>query len=111
MNRPAGEDDRERIAVAIARLRAGIMAIVCGLLSGTALAVATAWLVILGGPNVGAHLGLLRNYMPGYSVTWSGAILGFFYGALLGGAAGWVTAWIYNRVAALRHPPRTGSTT
>ena len=38
------------------------------------------WLVIRGGSSVGAHLGLLGQYFPGYSVTWSGCILGFFYG-------------------------------
>ena len=99
-------DSRELkiIATAIARLRAGIMAIVCGLLAGSGLLVATVWLVLRGGPNVGQHLVLLRNYLPGYSVTWSGALLGFVYGALFGGAAGWLTAWIYNRVVQLRHP-------
>jgi hypothetical protein len=92
------------IAVAIARLRAGIMAIVCGLVVGSSLMVATAWLVVRGGADVGQHLGLLRNYLPGYSVTWAGSLLGFAYGALLGGAAGWLTAWVYNRIVRMRHP-------
>lgn len=90
------------LRTAAARLRAGIMAIVCGLLGGSALAVATAWLVIRGGPRVGQHLGLLRHYFPGYAVTWPGALLGFLYGALVGAAVGWSLAWIYNRVADLR---------
>lgn len=77
---------------------------VCGLLTGALLLLATAWLVIRGGDDVGQHLGLLSNYLPGYSVTWPGAVLGLLYGVLLGGAAGWVTAWIYNRIVALRHP-------
>lgn len=95
-------EEEEWILSAVARLRAGVMAIVCGMFAGTGLLVATAWLVIRGGDRVGEHLGLLRNYLPGYSVTWSGALLGFVYGALFGGAAGWLTAWIYNRVAAVR---------
>jgi uncharacterized membrane protein len=99
-------DTRERqiLRKAIARLRASILAIVCGLLAGSALAVATIWLVLRGGENVGQHLILLRNYLPFYSVTWPGAILGFFYGLLLGGLAGWTTAWIYNRIVDWRHP-------
>jgi len=104
MTRQADSRELKIIATAIARLRAGIMAIVCGLLAGSGLLVATVWLVLRGGPNVGQHLVLLRNYLPGYSVTWSGAFLGFVYGALLGGAAGWLTAWIYNRIVQLRQP-------
>ena len=87
---------------AVARLRAGVMAIVCGMLSGVGLMVATVWLVIRGGPNVGEHLGLLGHYLPGYSVTWPGVCLGFVYGAAIGGAIGWVTAWIYNKVLNIR---------
>jgi hypothetical protein len=104
MTNQVGPNERAIIATAIARLRAGIMAIVCGLLMGSGLLVATVWLVARGGRNVGQHLGLLRNYLPGYSVTWTGALLGFLYGAIAGGAIGWLTAWVYNRVVDLRHP-------
>jgi len=87
---------------AVARLRASVMAVVFGLTSGTGLFVATAWLVIRGGPQVGATLGLLRIYLPGYSVTWPGAFIGFVYAALLGGVVGWVVAFIYNQIVARR---------
>jgi len=92
------------IRSAVARLRAGILAIVCGLLAGAGLFLATVWLVLQGGETVGPHLGLLRYYLPGYSVTWSGALLGFFYGLLLGVVVGGLIGWIYNRVVDLRHP-------
>lgn len=96
-------DPREQaVARAVARLRAGVMATVFGMSSGSALFVATAWLVIRGGPNVGQHLGLLRFYFPGYTVTWGGAFLGFFYGALFGAVAGFALAWLYNRLVDLR---------
>ncbi|MEJ8566452.1 hypothetical protein [Elongatibacter sediminis] len=88
---------------AIARLRASVMAIAIGLTAGTGLFVATVWLVIRGGDPVGPTLGLLRHFLPGYSVTWAGAFLGFFYAALLGAIVGWVVAFIYNRVAARRN--------
>ena len=90
------------INTAIARLRASVMAVVIGLTSGMGLFVATAWLVIRGGNTVGPTLGLLHNYLPGYSVTWPGAFLGFFYATLIGGVVGWTVAFIYNKVAALR---------
>ena len=65
-------DERQRIESAVARLRAGILAIVFGMVGGTGLFVATAWLLIKGGPNVGATLGLLGNYLPGYAVMNNG---------------------------------------
>lgn len=87
------------IKPAIARLRASIMAVVLGLIGGAALWLATVWLVLRGGPNVGAHLSLLNNYFPGYSVTMPGAFIGFFYGAVTGGSIGYCVSWIYNRIA------------
>ena len=90
---------------AIARLRAGIMAVTIGMVSGVSLFVATVWLVVRGGPNVGEHLGLLRNYFPGYSVTWLGAFVGFFWAAVLGAAVGGGIAWLYNLAVVKRHGP------
>ena len=95
------------IGRAIARLRASVMAVVTGLLGGLGLFVATAWLVVRGAPEgqeVGNTLGLLNNYLPGYTVTWGGAVLGLIYGLLIGGAVGWLLAFVYNLVAGVRHP-------
>lgn len=83
----------------VARLRAGILAIVFAMVCGFGLWLATAWLLIRGGPNVGQHLRLLHNYLPGYSVTWIGSVIGFAEAAVVGAAAGWSLGWIYNRVA------------
>ena len=96
--------DQELLLVtrAIARLRAGIVAVVTGMVGGAALFLATLWLVIKGGPTVGPHLGLLRSYYPGYSVTWGGAFVGLFYGALTGAVLGWCVAWLYNLLAGWR---------
>lgn len=102
MSRGAGEQERELIAAAVARLRAGIMALVLALVGGGGLFLATVWLLIRGGPNVGQHLGLLANYYPGYSVSWWGAVVGLAYGALTGGIVGWSLAWTYNRLAQRR---------
>ncbi len=85
---------------AVARLRAGIMAVVFGMTGGVGLFLATAWLLIRGGPNIGQHLNLLSNYFPGYSVSWPGAFIGLCYGFVSGAVIGWCIAWIYNRIAA-----------
>ena len=88
---------------AIARLRATIMAISFGMTGGVGLFVATAWLLIRGGQNVGQHLNLLGNYLPGYSVTWPGAFLGLLYGVIVGAAVGASVAWTYNALVLVRH--------
>ena len=101
-------DDRELVLVArtVARLRAGIVAVVTGLVAGSGLFLATLWLVVKGGPHVGQNLGLLRAYYPGYTVTWFGSFVGFFYGALTGAVLGWCVAWLYNFLASRRSPLR-----
>lgn len=97
--RLATKTEADLLRRATARLRAGIMAIVCGMTAGTGMAAATLWLVVRDGPRVGLHLGLLGNYFPGYSVTWMGVALGFLYGTLTGAILGWSVAWVYNQVA------------
>ena len=72
--------------------------IAIGLLLGVGLLLATIALVIKGGPNPGPHLGLLRIYFPGYSVTWVGGFIGFMYAFVLGYAIGRTVATIYNRL-------------
>lgn len=88
----------EEVSRVVVRIQAGILAIVCGLLTGTGLFVMTVWLLLKGGSHVGSHLQLLGHYFIGYSVTWAGSLVGFFYGALTGGIIGWMIGTIYNRV-------------
>ena len=96
--------EHDLIQTAIVRLHSRVLAMVFGMLGGTGLFVATAWLVIRQGLKVGLHLNLLSNYFPGYSVTWPGAFIGFFYGAIIGAIIGWSVAWVYNQVADKRSP-------
>jgi hypothetical protein len=93
------EREEELIQKAVIRLNAKLLGIVLGVLVGAGLFLATVILVIKGGPNVGLHLSLLRNFFPGYSVTWLGSLVGFFYGFLVGFAIGAVFGTVYNRVA------------
>lgn len=103
MNRvPATEAEKRLVSAAVARLRSGILAVVGGLLAGTGLALATAWLTFLGGDPVGPHLGRLAYFFPGYSVTWTGVAVGFFYGFLSGAVVGYATGFVYNRLVAWR---------
>jgi hypothetical protein len=105
-NKPASDPHLvdSQVSHSIARLHAGILAVVIGLLLGVGLFIMTIWLVLKGGENVGQHLALLSQYLIGYSVSFSGAVIGFFYGILIGGVIGWTIGFIYNRVAEMRHP-------
>ena len=99
-----GGSDQELLLVkrSIARLRAAIVAVVTGMVAGSGLFLATVWLVIKGGPVVGPNLSLIRAYYPGYSVTWTGSLVGFAYGALTGAVLGWCVATLYNFLASRR---------
>ncbi|MCI0336965.1 MAG: hypothetical protein L0226_05275 [Acidobacteria bacterium] len=93
---------------AVARIQAAVLALVLGTICGFCLFAMTAWLIIKGGQKVGLHLQLLSNYFIGYSVTWSGSIIGFFWGALIGGVIGWAIGHIYNRIVRFRFPQTEG---
>lgn len=91
--------EEEEIQKSVLRLSTRILGLVFGVVFGGGLFVATNWLVLKGGENVGAHLGLLRNYFPGYSVTFWGSLVGFVYAFILGFLVGSTIAYVYNRFA------------
>ena len=93
--------DRE-VRRAIARLKAGILGLVFGLIFGIGLFAMTAILLIENGPNTGYHLSLLGNYFIGYTVTWKGAFIGFLWAFALGAIIGWSIGMIYNCLVAIR---------
>jgi hypothetical protein len=93
----------DEVSRAVARIQAGVLAVVCALIGGIMVFASTAWLLIKGGPQVGAHLQLLGQYFIGYSVSWKGSLIGLLYGALTGGVIGWVIARVYNQIIRLRY--------
>lgn len=99
-NKQPGLDEVSR---AVVRIQSGVLTVVCAVIGGLGLFGMTAWLLIKDGPNVGQHLGLLAHYFIGYSVTWTGSVVGLFYGALVGGIFGWSIGRIYNAVVSIRH--------
>ncbi|HKY99058.1 MAG TPA: hypothetical protein VJL35_14455 [Gemmatimonadaceae bacterium] len=78
------------------KLNARAWGIAVGLLFGLGIFLATVFLLIKGGPNVGPHLGLIGQYLPGYSVTWPGAFIGFVYLFVIGYAIGRIIGGVYN---------------
>jgi hypothetical protein len=83
---------------AIRRLNARAWGISVGLICGLGLFLATNLLILRGGPNVGQHLGLLRAYFPGYSVTFMGSLVGFVYTFVIGYGLGRVVGTVYNKL-------------
>jgi hypothetical protein len=81
------------------RINARAWGIAFGLMMGLALFVATNVLVVKGGRVVGPHLGLLSAYLPGYSVTFIGSVIGFIYLFVIGYGFGRLVGEVYNRVA------------
>lgn len=91
----APENDEKLIRAAVS-LNARILGLSIGVIMGAGLFIATIWLVIKGGEQVGPNLALLGQYLPGYRVTVLGSFIGFAYGALLGYVSGWLVGWLYN---------------
>jgi hypothetical protein len=102
--------DDERLFQGVLRLNAKIWGLVCGLLSGLAVFIATNWIVIKGGHIdtvtgeyvVGPHLQLLSQFFIGYRVSFLGSIIGFLYGFALGTMGGALIGFIYNKIVDLR---------
>jgi hypothetical protein len=85
----------------IARLNARAWGVAGGLTLGVGLFVATAILLVTGpapGTEVGGTLGQLRYYLPGYSVTWPGSLVGLVYGFVIGYGLGRTVGSVYNRL-------------
>jgi len=95
-------EEEEKLLKGTLLLNAKAFGLVLGLLTGLVIFIATNWLVLKGGENVGAHLRLLSQYFIGYRVTFIGSLIGFAYGFAIGTLSGAFIGWIYNKIAAFR---------
>ena len=89
--------DRERVlSLTFARIDKLAFAFAVGFTTGLIFFIATMWLIIKGGPHVGAHLRLLAQFFYGYTVTVQGAFLAFAYSSFWGFLFGWLFAYVRN---------------
>jgi len=95
----SSDDPQQAVTVGLARLHARAWGIAVGLLLGFVLAAATLLLVAKGGTQVGQHLALLGVFLPGYSVSVRGALVGFVYLFVIGYALGRFMGTLYNAFA------------
>ena len=97
MNRPV--KDHEILSAVFAKMDVPAMTIAGGVLCAVGLFLATGILLLQTVPEnypVGPHLSALADYLPGYSVTWLGALVGALYGFLVGAAGGFIAAAYWN---------------
>jgi hypothetical protein len=97
MNRPV--QDHEILSAVFAKMDVPAMTAAAGVLCSLLLFLATAILLIQAVPQdypVGPHLRDLANYLPGYDVSWVGALVGAFYGFVGGAVAGFAAAVYWN---------------
>jgi len=87
------------LPVSFPKLDRMALGVACAVVAGIGLWLATILLVLKGGAEIGPHLGLLAQFLPGYRVSVGGSVIGFAYGLGLGFAGGWTFAVLRNATA------------
>jgi hypothetical protein len=94
-------EEEQDLRRAVARLNARAWGIAGALLLSTGLFLATNILILRGAPpgqHVGPTLGLLRYFLPGYSVSFVGSVIGFVYMFVIGYILGRAVGSVYNKL-------------
>ena len=99
MSEPLTAEEQQMVMKTVLQANERGWGIAFGLLLGVSLFVATNVLILKASYPIGPHLGLLRVYFPGYSVTFLGSLIGFVYAFVVGYLIGRSAVMIYNRVA------------
>jgi hypothetical protein len=86
----------EMLVQTFAKIDVIALGLSCGVVCSLGLLAATVILVIKGGDPIGPNLSLLAQYFPGYTVTWTGSIVGCAYGFVTGFVAGGTLAFARN---------------
>jgi hypothetical protein len=87
----------------ILRLHGLSLGLAIGAMSSTGLFCSTAWLVIRGTAGESVHAALLSNYIPGYSVSILGGLLGALQLFVFVFLASLLLAAVYNKIVEIRH--------
>lgn len=91
--------DQAVLMAAFGRMDALALAVAMGTVCAIGLFLMTVTLLIKGAPpgmHIGTHLGLLGVYMPGYSVSWGGSVIGAVYAWIGGAVIGFIWAVLWN---------------
>src|ERR1700674_326083 len=91
--------DKAVLMAAFARMDVVALAAAVGTVCAMGLFLLTGTLLLKGTPpgmHTGIHLGLLGIYLPGYSVSWGGSVIGAVYAFIIGALIGFVWAVLWN---------------
>ncbi len=97
---PTAADLDEAILLAVAPVHKLALGVATGIVSGLAVFVATAFIVAVR-PQPQPNLELLASYFYGYTVTWTGAAVGFAWAFAVGFIGGWFLGFARNFVTAV----------
>jgi len=84
-----------KLAQAFAPIHKSALGVAVGVTIGAIVAAATVFHVLFQ-PQYAPDLSLLGQYFFGYTVSWSGVAIGFFWGFVTGFVAGWFVAFVRN---------------
>lgn len=90
----------QTMQMAISPVHKAALGAATGLVAGLIVAAATAFIVLLR-PQPEPRLDLLSHYFYGYTVSWGGAVIGFFWAFAVGFVGGWFVAFVRNFVTAV----------
>ncbi len=88
------------VQLAFARLHKAAFGIAAGVAAAVVMGVLTL-LVLVSPPAKGFPLGLLDQYLVGYTVSWPGLLIGMGWGFLVAFVAGWFVAFCRNLTLAV----------
>lgn len=97
---PVEDDLQAALTVAIAPVHKRALGVATGLTAGTLVAAVTVLALMLQ-VDPSDNLGLLANYFYGYTVSWPGVAVGFWWAFVVGFVAGWFLAFMRNLFTAL----------
>ena len=104
-NMPRKADDALRadevLVKVFARLDRLSLGLSIGIVVGATVFAATVILLLKGGDPLGPNLALLNQFIPQYSVSWHGSLIGGAGGFIAGFSIGWSIAFLRNLILAI----------
>ena len=94
--------EEEQILHSVVKLNGHILGFVLGVIGALIIFLATNWLVLKGGEVVGPHMGLIDQFLLGYSVSFIGSLIGAAYLFVIGYVSGLFVAVVYNGIISFR---------
>lgn len=96
-----GADDDDLLSVPL-RFDGNYLGLALGVIISAGLIVTTNWLVVRGTADQSVHAQLLVNYLPGYSISMPGSLIGALELFVITYLLSRLFSWIYNSVVSLR---------